>query len=120
MSASGTLRALAAAPNWFCSAVCSCCSDNTTFAYGANNLIILVDVSSPCPRVLGSVVGHRAGERVTAVAFCQHPSQPNWFASSGSDGAVKLWDKDTLTQTKSHNAHSVCCACFGVSTSVCA
>lgn len=53
----------------------------------------------------GELVGHT--ERVSGFSFCHYPGHSNYCASSSDDGAVKIWDLQTLATVTEHTLHQV-------------
>lgn len=55
----------------------------------------------------GELIGHT--ERVSGFTFCPYPGQNYYCASSSDDGAVKIWNVQTLTLMTEHTLHQVKC-----------
>ena len=84
----GTLHMLPASSNWYLSKV-SDCNNKGIFAYGANNLIILLDLQSR--RIKATLNGH--SKKVNAVEFHKH--YKNYLFSASTDKTIRVWDIST-------------------------
>ncbi|XP_077182554.1 gem-associated protein 5 isoform X3 [Paroedura picta] len=96
-------RVLPASPNWYCSRCSDASEDGSLFGFAARNSICLLVVRSGVPTFHGELVGHT--ERVSGFSFCHYPGQSNYCASSSDDGAVKIWDVQTLATVTEHTLH---------------
>ncbi|XP_061473449.1 gem-associated protein 5 isoform X2 [Rhineura floridana] len=96
-------RVLPASPNWYCSRCSDTSKDGRLFGFAARNSVCLLKVCFTAPAFHGELVGHT--ERVSGFSFCPYPGQNNYCASSSDDGAVKIWDTQTLTVMTEHMLH---------------
>uniref|UniRef100_A0A8D0L820 Gem-associated protein 5 n=1 Tax=Sphenodon punctatus TaxID=8508 RepID=A0A8D0L820_SPHPU len=99
----GAGRVLPASPNWYCSRCSDACGAERLFGFAARNSVCLLEVAAASPAFYGELVGHT--ERVSGFTFCHYPGQSNFCASSSDDGAVKIWDTQTLTLVSEHMLH---------------
>ncbi|XP_074865401.1 gem-associated protein 5 [Carettochelys insculpta] len=95
-------RVLPASPNWYCSRCSDVCGAGRLFGFGARTSVYLLEIGA-APAFHGELVGHT--ERVSGFTFCRYPGQSNFCASSSDDGAVKIWDTQTLTVVTEHMLH---------------
>ncbi|XP_054834207.1 gem-associated protein 5 isoform X3 [Eublepharis macularius] len=96
-------RVLPASPNWYCSRCSDTSEDGRLFGFAARNNVCLLEIRSGVPAFHGELVGHT--ERVSGFSFCHYLGQDNYCASSSDDGAVKIWDLQTLTAVTEHTLH---------------
>uniref|UniRef100_A0A8D2LAI0 Gem nuclear organelle associated protein 5 n=1 Tax=Varanus komodoensis TaxID=61221 RepID=A0A8D2LAI0_VARKO len=96
-------RVLPASPNWYCSRCSDTAQDGRLFGFAARYNVCLLEVRPGAPAFYGELVGHT--ERVSGFSFCPYPGQNYYCASSADDGAVKIWNTQTLTVVMEHALH---------------
>ncbi|XP_062977629.1 gem-associated protein 5 [Elgaria multicarinata webbii] len=96
-------RVLPASPNWYCSRCSDTSQDGRLFGFAARHNVCLLEIRPAAPAFHGELVGHT--ERVSGFSFCPNPGQNYYCASSSDDGAVKIWNTQTLTVVMEHMLH---------------
>ncbi|XP_026540805.1 gem-associated protein 5-like [Notechis scutatus] len=94
---------LPASPNWYCSRCSDASQDGHLFGFAARHSVCLLEVRPTAPTFYGELIGHT--ERVSGFTFCPYPGQHYYCASSSDDGAVKIWNVQTLTVMMEHTLH---------------
>uniref|UniRef100_A0A8C6XMD1 Gem nuclear organelle associated protein 5 n=1 Tax=Naja naja TaxID=35670 RepID=A0A8C6XMD1_NAJNA len=94
---------LPASPNWYCSRCSDASQDGHLFGFAARHSVCLLEVRPTAPNFYGELIGHT--ERVSGFTFCPYPGQNYYCASSSDDGAVKIWNVQTLTVMMEHTLH---------------
>nr|XP_060621501.1 gem-associated protein 5 isoform X2 [Anolis sagrei ordinatus] len=96
-------RVLPASPNWYCGRCSDASEDGRLFGFAARHTVCLLQARPAAPAFYGELVGHT--ERVSGFSFCPCPDQNYLCASSSDDGAVKIWDTNSLAVTMEHTLH---------------